>query len=215
MGIETASKTRGSILEQILRTPVYKDILRVKLNEMRKETGSSLVKTLASEDPEVLLSIISSIPTGINVLISASGELAAKLRDMYPPEMLKSFLTSLAEDIDREAVRQCSAAWSDLILSLWEASSDVRIQARKTILASGPKIIAGAINQTARSVNALTREDPGTLSTFIAEVFREADTKELRQATLSLAEAFLDQKWHLTSWAFGLARKRIRKRFGI
>jgi hypothetical protein len=215
MHFETTNKTPGSILKQILKTPVYKDILRVNLNEMSPKTGSSLVKTLVREDPEVFLSLVSTLPTFINALAGAAGELAVQLRKMYPPETLKSFLMSMAEDIDREALHECSAAWSKLISSLWEASSDVRLQAKNSILASGPKVIASAINTTARSLNTLVRDDPNTLSTFISEVFKEVDKNEIKKATLSLAEAFLDQRWHLVSWAFQLTRRRIQKRFGI
>ncbi|MBN2298726.1 MAG: hypothetical protein JXM72_09035 [Deltaproteobacteria bacterium] len=215
MGIEVTGKTRGSILEQILKTPAYKDILRVNLNEMRKETGSSLVKTLLSEDPEVLLSLISAATVFINTLVGASGELAVRVRNMYPPEMLKAYLISMAEDIDREAVKECSAAWSELVSDLWKASSDVRLQARKNILTSGPMVIAGAINTAARSINSLVRDDPNALNTFVSKVFRDVDNKEISLATMSLAEAFLDQKWHLASWAWALVRKRMRRKFGI
>ena len=215
MRAETPSKTRGSILKQILKTPVYKDILRVNLREMNPDTGRSLVKTLVSEDPEVFLSLMSSLPNCINALTAAAGELAVQLGNMYPPETLKSYLISMAEDIDKDAIRECSASWSKLLSSLWEASSDVRLQAKNTILASGPKVIAGGLNTAARSINALIRDDPSTLSTFIAEVFREADKNEIKEATLSLAGAFLDQKWHLVSWALQLTRRRIRKRFGV
>jgi hypothetical protein len=215
MRFDTPNKPRGSILKQILKTPVYKDILRANLNEIRKETGSSLVKDLVREDPEVFLSITSALPAFINALTAAAGELAVQLGNMYPPETLKSYLISLAEDIDREAISDCSAAWSKLISSLWEASLDVRLQAKNTILTSGSKVTAGAINTAARSLNTLVRDDPNTLSTFVTEVFRKVDKSEIREATLSLSEAFLDQKWHLVSWALQLTRRRIRKRFGI
>ena len=208
-------KTRGSILKQILKTPVYKDILRGNLNEMNPNSGSSLVKTLVREDPEVFLSLISSLPTCINTLTSAVSELAVQLENMYPPEILKSYLLSLAEDIDKKAIGECSAAWLKLVSSLWEVSSDVRLQAKNTILSSGPKVIAGAINQAARSLNILIRNDPNTLSTFVSDVLKEADKSEIKQASLNLAEAFLDQKWHLASWALQLLRRRIRKKFGI
>lgn len=215
MRFETTNKTRGSILKQILKTPAYKDILRVNLNEMSPNSGSSLVKTLVREDPEVFLSLISSLPTCINALTGAAGEIAVQLRNMYPPETLKSYLISLVEDIDREALSECSSAWTKLVSSLWEASLDVRLQAKNTILTSGPKVVAGGLNTVARSLNTLIRDDPDTLSTFLAEVFRETDKGEIKQATLSLAEAFLDRKWRLASWALQLIRRRIRKRFGI
>jgi hypothetical protein len=215
MHSETTNNTRGSILQQILKTPAYKDILRVNLNGMSPKTGRSLVQTLVREDPEVFLSLISSLPVFINTLTSAAGELASQLRNMYPPETLKSYLISLAEDIDRDAMRECSAAWCELVSSLWEVSSDIRMQARKTILSSGPKVIADFINTSARSINSIVGDDPKTLTTFFSEVFENVDNTEIRQATMIIAEAFLDQKWRLASWTLELLRKRIRRKFGI
>ncbi len=212
---ETTRRSRGGILKQFLKTPVYKDILRMNLNSMRPETGSQLVKTLATEDPEVFLGLASSLPIVINALTSACSELAIQLKDTYPPETLKSFMESLAGDIDTKAVGTCSGAWASLVSTLWEKSPEVRLKVRNAVISSGPGAVAGAINAAARTINTLLRDNPKVLSTFVSDVFTHTDKDEIRQATLGLAEAFLDQKWHLASWVLRLARNRIGRRFGI
>ena len=202
----------SGIIKALMRSPLFKDILRTNLNEMDPKSGGSAIRTLMGEDPEVFFGLVSSLPTFINNLMKASTELAIQLKDKYPPEMLKSFLMSLAEDIDKDAARQCGKAWTELLSSLWGASPEIRQAATGFILSSGPKIKAGAINGPARFVNTVTRSNPQTFSTFIASVLRNIDGPEVSKATLTLTGAFLDQKWHLASWAWQLVKGRVRKR---
>ncbi|MGO9146940.1 MAG: hypothetical protein ACLQDF_11285 [Desulfomonilia bacterium] len=206
--------TRSGVIKGIIRSPLFKDILRTNLNEVNPHTGSSFVKTLMGEDPEVFFSLISSLPVFINVLIKASTEFAVQLKDKYPPEMLKAFLTSLYDDIDKDALRQCGKAWTELASSQWKTSPELRQAATGFLLSSGPKIKAGAINGLARFINAITQNNPQAFSIFIASVLRNIDGKEVGKATHTLAGAFLDQKWHLTSWTWNLVRNRVKKRFG-
>jgi hypothetical protein len=212
MHMESPTRDRSGILRELIRSPLIKDILRVNLNEMNPKTGSQMVKTILGQDPEVFFGLISNLPVFINTLISAFTELAIQLKDKYPPEMLKSFLASLYEDIDKEAARQCGKAWMDLLSSLWGASPEMRQAATEFILSSGPKIKARVINGLARFVNSVTHNNPQTFSTFIASVLRNIDGPEVSKATLTLTGAFLDQKWHLTSWAWQLVKDRVRKR---
>ena len=126
MHSDSFTHNRSGVIKGIIRSPLFKDILRTNLNEVDPHTGSSFVKTLMGEDPEVFFGLISSLPMFINVLIKASTEFAVQLKDKYPPEMLKAFLTSLYDDIDKDALRQCGKAWTELAASLWKASPELR-----------------------------------------------------------------------------------------
>jgi hypothetical protein len=212
MQSETFTQHKSGIIKALMHSPLFKDILRTNLNEMDPKSSGSAIRALMGEDPEVFFSLISSLPTVINNLIKASTELAIQLKDKYPPEMLKSFLMSLAEDIDKDAARQCGKAWTELLSSLWGASPELRQAAAGFILSSGPKIKARAINSLARFVNSVTHNNPQTFSTFMASVLRNINGPEVSKATLTLTGAFLDQKWHLTSWVWQLVKDRVRKR---
>jgi hypothetical protein len=212
MHTETFTQHKSGIIKALMRSTLFKDILRTNMNEMDPNSGSSSIKTLLGEDPEVFFALISSLPMFINNLIKAFTELAIQLKDKYPPEMLKLFLMSLAEDIDKDAARQCGKAWMELLSSLWGSAPELRQAAAGFILSSGPKIKAGAINSLARFVNAVTHNNPQTISTFMASVLRNIDGPEVSKATLTLTGAFLDQKWHLTSWVWQLIKERVRKR---
>ncbi len=210
---ESFTQNKSGIIKALMRSPLFKDILRTNLNEMDPKSGNSAIKTLMGEDPEVFFGLISSLPMFVNNLLRASTELAIQLKDKYPPDMLRLFLMSLADDIDKDAARQCGKAWMELLSSLWGASPELRQAAAGLILSSGPKIKAGAINGLARFVNAVTHNNPATFSAFIASVLRNIDGPEVGKAALTLTGAFLDQKWHLTSWVWQLVKDRVRKRF--
>lgn len=213
MHTEPSTREPKGILRELIRSTLLKDILRTNLNAIHPESGSRTVKTLLGEDPEVFFGTASSLPVIINALMAALTELAVQLRDKYPPELLKSFLQSLYEDIDREAAAKCARAWADLASSLWQASPELKRFMMRVFLTEGPRIKAGAINAFSRFVNTITRDDPQALSTLVSEVLRNVDRQEAGRATLTLAGALLDQKWHLASWVISLIRARVRRRF--
>jgi len=215
MSTGTFTRTHGGILREVLGTPVFKDILRTNLNHVNPSTGSDLVKTLLWQDPEVFLALVSSLPAIVNALTRACLELGVQLQDKFPAELLKSYLEALYRDLDSKDLKGCGKVWGGLASSLWKGSSEFRAGATRSILTAGPKVVADAVNGLARSVNAFNRENPGAVSIFLASVLKDLDREEVRQATHSLAGAFLDQKWHVASWAWGLARSRVKKRFGI
>lgn len=214
MSTGTFTRAHGGILREVLGTPVFKDILRTNLNHVNPSSGSDLVKTLMGQDPEVFLALVSTLPAIVNALTRACLELGVQLQDKFPAELLKSYLEALYRDLDTKDLKECGKVWGGLVSSLWEASSELRAGATRSILTAGPKVVADAVNGLARSVNAFNRGNPGAVSIFLASVLKDLDREEVRQATHSLAGAFLDQKWHVASWAWGLARSRVKKRFG-
>jgi hypothetical protein len=73
----------------------------------------------------------------------------------------------------------------------------------------------GSVNGLSRFVNDITREVPGAFGRFFSSMFEEVDGKDLEKAAATIANALLDQKWRLASWAWRLVKGRVKKRFGI
>lgn len=191
------------------RASVFKDILRANLNAATPDSGRNALKAFLADDPEVVLAIVSSLPVAVNSFLGAATELAVQLRNQYPPEMTASFVESLTADIDREALRQCGAAWGALISSAWHASPNMRNQVEGAILKQGPGLAAGFINRCTREVN---RMDPRKLQDFLTETAGTLDKAEAKRAVRTLADAFLDQDWGLLSGAWAIVKGRIKKR---
>jgi hypothetical protein len=209
------TKVQGGILKALVRSTLLKDLIRINVSSMREDSGRSMVKTLIGEDPEFFFGISGGLPVFINSMTGALTELASQLKDKYPPELLKSFLASLTDDIDREAVRECGKAWADLASAMIKVSPELRTNLVRVLLSEGPAIKAGAINAFSRFVNGITRDDPQALSGFVAAVMEKVDQEELARAATTVTSALLDQKWRLASWTWKLVRGRVKKRFGI
>jgi hypothetical protein len=72
-------------------------------------------------------------------------------------------MTSLADDIDRDAAKECGKAWVDLAGAMLQNSPELKALVVRTILAEGPRINANAINAFSRFVNGITRDNPEAL----------------------------------------------------
>jgi hypothetical protein len=207
-----SAQAQGGILKAVLRSTLLKDLVRVKMSSIHPDSGRHMVKTLLGEDPEVFFGITSSLPVFINSITGALTELATQLKDKYSPELLKSFMSSLMDDIDGDAARKCGKAWADLASVLLEISPELKEKVVRTLLTDGPLMKAGAINAFSRFVNGITRDDPQAFSRFVSKVMENVEGEELGKAAAVMTNALLDQKWHLASWTWKLAKRRIKKR---
>ena len=141
-------------------------------------------------------------------------ELGRQMNTRYSPEILTEFMESLAGEIDTDSLKECKTVWKDLLISLWAASPGARGALLDAVLSKGPGIGAQSINSLSRSINALERDRPGSISAFLSQTLAQVDRGEWSRASQSLAGALLDQKWGVLLWSWRLLKGRIRKRFG-
>ncbi len=207
------TRDQGGILQELLRTPVVKDILRSGLTSVRHADGRSAVRTVMGQDPEVFLGLAAAVPSAVNLLIRSMAELGRQMNTRYSPEILTAFMESLAGEIDADSLEECKTVWKDLLASLWAASPDSRRALLDAILSRGPGIGAQGINGLSRSINALERDRPGSISAFLSQTLAQIDRDEWSRASQRLAGALLDQKWGVISWSWLLLKGRVRKRF--
>ena len=208
----STSQVHGDILKALLRSTLVKDLIRINMNAKNPDSGRNTVRTFMGEDPEVLFGITGSLPVVVNNITGALTELAIQL-NKYPPELMKSFMASLADDIDRDAAKECAKAWTDLASAMLKASPELKTLLVRMILTEGPGVNARAINSFSRFVNGITRDDPEAFSRFVSTVTENIDGKELSNAAATVTNAFLDQKWHLASWFWKLLWGRVKKKF--
>ncbi len=209
----SSPQVNGDILKALLRSTLVKDLIRINMNSRHPDSGRRTVKTLMGEDPEVFFAITGGLPVTVNNMIGALTELAIQLNKLSP-ELMKSFMSSLADDIDREAVRGCAKAWTDLAAMMLQASPEMKARIIQTILAEGPRINANAINAFSRFVNDITRDDPEAFGRFVSKVTENVDGKELSKAAATMTNAFLDRKMRWSSWFWKLLWGRMKKKFG-
>ncbi|MBN2283039.1 MAG: hypothetical protein JXO48_04030 [Deltaproteobacteria bacterium] len=120
----TESGNRGVIdamdrvIGRLLEKPNVKENLRILLANIDPESARGLVRTMLWRDAEVFLGVLGALPSILNAFIKGYDEMLIQVREKFPPELLRSFMRSLAEDIDRESLSRAEGNTRVLIEEL-------------------------------------------------------------------------------------------------
>jgi len=204
----------GSVLAEIIRTPLFKDMLNTSLSEIDPGRGSTTAKVILWEDPQLILSLLASIPVMVNWIVAFMGELGNQTSEKFPPHLVKGFMANMWEDIDKDAAKGCVKNYGRLLQGLLADSPEFQrtlLEALKGPVATGT---GKGINSAVKYVNDVNREDPTFLKKVLSGVVSEIDRKEFTEASTSMVDAVLDQKPPLFSWVWSLLKVRIKRKFG-
>jgi len=207
-----AMPAEGGVMKEVLSTPFVKDLIRSNLQNIKPDQAHPLVKTLIWQDPEVILSILGSIPSVVNSCTGALAEAGRQVNEKFSAELLRDYLGSILKDIDTEELKALVEAYVILGKNLWDASPEFRDMVGKMLIQDAPPLIGKGISSACRFVNEAGREDPQVVSRFVSDVVANIDGNELKDASHTIVNAFLDQKLHLISWTWQLLRKRMKRR---
>ncbi|MFA5322031.1 MAG: hypothetical protein WC373_05100 [Smithella sp.] len=202
----------GGVMKEVLSTPFVKDIIRSNLNSIKPDKSHPLVMALIWQDPEVILSILGSIPPVVNSCVGALAEVGNQVNEKLSPELIKEYFASILKDIDADEFKVLAEAYATLIKNLWEASPELRDTLAKAVTDDAPPLIGKGINSATCFINEVNKTDPRVVSKFVSDVVAHIDGDELRDATHTIVNAVLDQKLHLISWTWQLLRKRMKRR---
>jgi len=202
----------SGVMKEVLSTPFVKDLIRINLQNIKPDKTHPLVVALIWQDPEVILSILGSLPPIVNSCVGALAETGNQLNEKFSPELLREYLGSIINDIDTDEFKNLAEAYATMMKNLWEVSPELRETVSKAITQEAPPLIGNGINTATRFINSVSKNDPQTVSKFVSDVAAHVDGDQLRDATHTLVNAVLDQKLHLISWAWQLLRKRLKRR---
>ena len=206
---------KSSVIKEILATPFVKDLIRSSLKSAACENDPSLVRTLLWEDPEVSLAVLSTLPHLANRCTGALAEAGREIDEKFSPDLLKSYLTAMGEEIDMNRITACSEVWGKIISNLWEASPVFRKYVAEHLSQNLPRMLGAGITAAARFTNEIERQDTHAVSRFIAKTLDNTDGKEVEGAARILFNALLDHKSRFLSWKwfwrFFRDRRRNRK----
>ena len=205
---------KSSVIKEILATPFVKDIIRASLKSAAYESDPSLVRTLLWEDPEVSLSVLSTLPHLVNRCTGALTEAGREIDEKFSTELLKGYLTAMATDIDTDRITACAEIWGKIITNLWKASPEFRETFVDYLSQNLPHFLGTGITTAARFINEIDRQDPRAVSHFVSKTLDNTDGKEVEGAAQILFNAFLDNKSRFLSWKllWRLFRDRRRSR---
>jgi hypothetical protein len=202
----------GGVIKELLSTPFVKDIIRSNLQNIKPDKSHPLVMALICQDPEFIFSLLGSIPPIVNSYTGALAEVGKQFNEKLPPELIRDYFASILKDIDTNELKALAESYATLIKNLWEVSPELRKTIAKAVTEDAPPLIGRGISSACRFVNEVSKSDPCAVSKFVSDVATNIDGDEFRNATHTIANAFLDQKLHLISWTWQLLRKRMKRR---
>jgi hypothetical protein len=218
------------IVEELIGTPVVKEILMRTLRSIKPDRGRVLIEKVLWKDPEVMLSLISSLPHMINYTVNMLAGFGEEIREKFSPQLLTVFLGSVIKDVDTARIRDFAVIYAALATDLWDASPELQgkiknvlrdfaesnpefmAKAREMAVKQAPKIIGSGVTAAACWINLIDEKDPQAVSRFVKDVFQNVDANEFKKATHVIVHAFLDQKPGLISWAWWLIVGRFGRR---
>ena len=207
-----AMPAEGGVMKEVLSTPFVKDLIRSNLQNIKPDKTHPVVNALIWQDPEVILSVLGSIPPVVNSCTGALAEAGKQLNEKFSSILLRDYLGSILKDIDTEELKALAEAYAALGKNLWDVSPEFREIVGKAITEEAPPLIGKGISSACRLVNEVSKEDPQVVSRFVSDVAKNIDGDEFKDATHTIVNAFLDQKLHLISWTWQLLRKRMKRR---
>lgn len=202
----------GGVMKEVLSTPFVKDIIRNNLQNIKPDKTHPVVNALIWQDPEIILSVLGSIPPVVNSCVGALGETGRQLNEKFSPRMLSDYVGSILKDIDTDELKALVDAYVEMGKNLWEASPEFREAVGKAIAEDAPPLIGQGISSACRAVNEISKNDPRAVSKFLSDVSDNIEGHALRDATHTIVNAVLDQKLYLFSWTWQLLKKRFSRR---
>jgi len=212
MGNSTVMPAEGGVMKEVLSTPFVKDIIRNNLNSIKPDKCHPLVMALIWQDPEIILSLLGSIPPVVNSCVGALAEVGNQVNEKLSPELIRDYFASILKDIDTNEFKALAEAYTSMMKNLWDVSPEFREALAKAITGDAPPLIGKGINSATRFINEVNKCDPHVVSKFVSDVVANIDGDEFKDATHTIVNVVLDQKLHLISWTWQLIRKRMKRR---
>ncbi len=201
--------TSGGVLNEIIDTPVFKDVLRGHLKGIEPTSSPDFVRDIMWQDLEVFLGVLGSLPSIINASIAAFSEILNQLGEKFPPQLLKAFIGSILNEIDMDAVKQCGNSCKSIGKEILEHSPEIE----SSLNAAATEITAKGINAFTQFINSINRNNPDALGKFVSGIAARIDAPALGKATQNLTHSVLDERPHLVGWLGRILLGRIKRYF--
>ena len=182
MTTDTAVQTKGlvdatnRILRELIRTPKFKETIIILLKSIDPPAARSLVRTLFWEDPGLLLSIIGTLPSLINLGSEALAETANQMNSM-PTLLLQDFINRIVSGIDGAAAGEAAGGLVTMVLSLQGEDSGLAKSmsslgeefGRAYTQAAGGAPLVGQMSSWMKGIAEKARDKESTTYAFIHE----------------------------------------------
>ena len=113
------------VLSELLEKPAVKDSIRTMLQNIDPDNSPQLVRTFLWKDPEFSLGLTAALPAIANTIIKSADELLVQVFEKFPQPLLKSFIVSLVDEIDKESLASLTDNVSKLMKLLTPVFQEV------------------------------------------------------------------------------------------
>jgi len=117
-----AMPATGGVMKEVLSTPFVKDLIRLNLQNVKPDKTHPVVNAIIWQDPEMILSILGSIPRVVNSCTGALAEAGRQINEKFSSELLRDYVGSILKDIDTDELKGLAEAYIALGKNLWDAS---------------------------------------------------------------------------------------------
>jgi len=219
------------VLRELIRTPLFRELLKLWLQEGPPGGGAQLARAALREDVEVALSVAGSAPRLLNYLADFILEALRQLSH-FPAPVLRDFLAQMEEGVDTGKLAELEETAGRLAREiLWDDPATVRALRRRLVEAlnaalwassetldrliavpaddnpvpvADPQAAAEMVNSLLRALARAHANRPR----FLAETASFVDREAARQASGVIVEAAAQVFPNiLTGLAFALYRK--------
>lgn len=111
------SSAWARVIREVVRTPAFREIIRLNLMDIEPQAARETVRTLLAEDAELSLGLAASSPQAINYMVEALLELGRQVR-RYPTKMREEYLGQVLDEIDQDRLQEIPRVWMPLLLPL-------------------------------------------------------------------------------------------------
>lgn len=196
-------------LEELLGTPVFKDILRESVDSVQPRQRSEHVERLLFRDIDATVNLASSIPSLFNRLVVDLTEVGVQLNDKSTPALTTSVLESFVDDVDRSALKRCWEVWSTQATTVIERSPETREKLEGMFVTLLSHCIATFVNELGRQV---AHPKPSSFpSKLLAETRRRIDSDVLERAWMSAMDALIDGHFDVVGKVRRLVKYRLSR----
>lgn len=214
-GGESGGGAGARVLREIIRTPVFMEIIKTNIAEVDPESAREMVRALLWQDVNLSLSLLGASPAMVNYLVEALLELGRQL-NTFPEPLLQEFMLQMSDDLTTGRLGDFPEVYGPLLEKALFSNPEIRARVAgglcggvnacvrginrilNGILESEPlpgrgsvSLDAGALGEavtlTARLINRSLSGNPH----FLRDVAGNIDAREVMLAAFSLTRALL------------------------
>lgn len=200
----------GTVLGELLATPLFKELLFISLDELTAEKGRQAVRDWA-EDPAVAVALLEAAPKALNYLTGALTEIGAQVEQKTTPRLIQEFGASIKDNVDRQGVRQCAAVWKRVFDKVRVHAPEARRARQRETSRKVARALGQGVTNLSKKLNNMSQVDPGALREFAAELASHVDSKEIEKTTREVSAALKDKRTEMVGSAVRMGFRGIQK----